>query len=98
MILGGLMRKKTIGIIAIALVVISLAVAGALLLNNAGNDQNLAPSDNTTLGSWPGGGPGGYGGIGGDGGAGGIGGDGSVGSGGNGGNGGIGGNGGNASP
>jgi hypothetical protein len=65
------------GVIVLVLVVVSLAVTGALLLNNDGNDQNTAPSlngsDNATLG-----------GCGGNGGAG------IVGSGGNGGNGGAG--------
>jgi hypothetical protein len=71
------LRKKVIGVIVLVLVVVSLAVAGALLLNDVGNDQNTASlldgSDNTTLGGCAG-----NGGVG------------SVGSGGNGGNGGAG--------
>ena len=64
------MHKKTIGVIVVVLVVVSLAVAGALLLNNVGNEQNMAPSlnssDNNLLGGI--GGNGGLGGAGGNGG------------------------------
>lgn len=71
------MHKKTIGVIVLVLVVVSLAVTGALLLNNNGKDQNTDPALNSTENSLLGG-------------AGGNGGDGSVlGSGGNGGNGGA---------
>jgi hypothetical protein len=70
------MHKKTIGVIVLVLVVVSLAVAGALLFNN-GKDQNTDSALNSTENSL-------LGGAGGNGGTGGL-----FGSGGNGGNGGA---------